>query len=122
MLLLALLLLPLLYWQEQCRGTTHCIALHRTVCRLRHDRKFIHNCRFTGGDLQDTRPWGTGGVWLEPYDEDSANTSLRRLFDAWHQSPRDIMRKAGQAAGDGDASDAEDAAGVTKYLLCLNCC
>lgn len=67
--------------------------------------------RFTGGDVQASRPWGTGGVWLEPYDRQSANASVKKLFDAWHQSPTDLQRQAGEARS-GEASDAGNAAGA----------
>lgn len=66
----------------------------------------VLGCRFTGGELQDTRPWGTGGVWLEPYDEERAKASKKRLFDAWHQSPAELTQRA-QAGPDGNASDTE---------------
>lgn len=66
----------------------------------------VLGCRFTGGQLQDSRPWGTGGVWLEPYDEERAKASKKRLFDAWHQSPAELTQRA-QAGPDGNASDTE---------------
>ena len=66
----------------------------------------VLGCRFTGGQLQDSRPWGTGGVWLEPYDEERAKASKKRLFDAWHQSPAELTQRA-QAGPDGTASDTE---------------
>lgn len=61
-------------------------------------------CRFTGADTG--RPWGSGGVWLEPYDEASANATVTKLFDTWHCSPKDLESGLAEAGPGGD-SDAE---------------
>ena len=79
----------------------------------------VLGCRFTGGELQDSRPWGTGGVWLEPYDEERAKASKKRLFDAWHQSPAELTQRA-QAGPDGNASDTE--ANTGPFLDCFGRC
>lgn len=42
-------------------------------------------CRFTGGATP--RPWGSGGVWLEPWDEASVETTLTTLWRFWQRFP-----------------------------------
>ncbi len=71
-----------------CRlhGATHAWpGSHRTFT----DRGFAHDliavpaCRPTGGNTGI--PWGTGGVWLEPVDEEAALRTVDRLQQFWHK-------------------------------------
>lgn len=39
--------------------------------------------KFTGGD--SGIPWGTGGIWLEPWDMKSARETVDKLRRNWHK-------------------------------------
>lgn len=62
--------------------------------------------RFTGGDTGI--PWGTNGVWTEPFTEAAARDTLRRLELHWHR----LDIRAAAAGDDADVGDGdEDASG-----------
>ena len=44
---------------------------------------FAPVCRTTGGNTGI--PWGTGGVWLEPVDEEAAQSTVDRIQQFWHR-------------------------------------
>ena len=58
-----------------------------TVARPRNllaNHKPVHRgCRTTGGNTGI--PWGTGGVWLEPVNEEAAQSTVDRLQQFWHR-------------------------------------
>jgi len=43
----------------------------------------FYACRPTGGNTGI--PWGTGGVWVEPVDEEAAQRTIDRLQQFWHK-------------------------------------
>ena len=65
-------------------------------------------CRFTGGHSR--QPWGTGGVWLEPYDESTIEPEIQKLREFWQRVRQEKM--------DPDA----EVPRVSMHGLPMSCC
>ena len=53
----------------------------------------------TGGDSE--LPWGTGGYWIEPWSEEEAQETVRKLDKWWHRREIDGQH----ASADADSSE-----------------